>query len=848
MTSRRITSSTRPVTTPPKPAAPALKAADVARDAQALHAAMHTGLVGAGTNETAIFEVLERANPVHLDAVKAQYKAHYGRDLDNDLKKDLSGVEQRRARALLSGDVVGAAVEVLRAESGSIFSRDADELIEALEVLPPDQRAAVAARFQRETGDSLESRIKRTCRGSKETEALAFLNNQPSVAYAARLERQLGTKRSPEDAIEVLQRTHPASLPALATAYQKHTGRSLESDLTSSLKGPKRERALALLQADPVGATAAQLRDLADGGFLGFGKDGAGALALLEQVPPDQRAALTADYQKRYGRSLHDELVKRFGGRDEKRLVKALDGTLDDVERLRIAVKGAGTDSTAILAVLKDRTPSDAAALKAAYFARTGTPLEKDLTGDLTGRDEFEALLALEGTPQTPEAAVDQARRRRDFERAGVWNTISRLLMNVMSRDGQRLDRTVEQAEQALANAVRDGVIDDAERSTLEGLTTLAGGDVEAYRASKESVTNAVATGAAVAVAVATAGAGTGLVAATVIGASTRVAVRGAMAGKSYSFEDAAVDVTKGAIDGLAGGVAGKFATAAGPTATLAAKLSRAAVAGAGTGFVGAVTDNAAKATTWNEGVTEGLFDLGTKGVKGAARGAVNRVVTTWAKELIANARNPLGVIKTAMPDGELDLSKYEADEATRAALKATLGDAQYDQLYKTMADLKLANPELANISIDDLVAMRAYTGAFYREMNSGLRGTTPETLTKLAPLIKTAASGLNKLPSYVGTVYRGASLTPDKLARYLAGETIAEKAFLSTSTDKTTAFGGNVLFVIDAKSNGKPVKVLSQFARENEVLFGPGTEFKVLSSAFDATVGKHVIMLQEVP
>ena len=76
--------------------------------------------------------------------------------------------------------------------------------------------------------------------------------------------------------------------------------------------------------------------------------------------------------------------------------------------------------------------------------------------------------------------------------------------------------------------------------------------------------------------------------------------------------------------------------------------------------------------------------------------------------------------------------------------------------------------------------------------------------------------------------VYRGTSLPPDVLARYTVGNTITEAGFMSTSYVKGANIGGPVQLTIVSKS-GKKIDFLSVYGTEKEVLFAPGTSFKIL-------------------
>jgi hypothetical protein len=832
------------VAPPPRPPAttPATRA-QAARDAQALHEALRGGLTGLGTDEARLFSVLQSRSPEQLAAVKEAYQQHYRRSLEADVRSDLSGGAERRATALLRGDVATATAERLAEQTRGVFSANPASVLETLEGVPHDVLQQAAEVFGRQHGTSLEAALRQALPAAREAEAVAFLGGRRDAAYARRVGTALGSGRG-DDALAVLQRLSPDQLPRFAETYRAQTGRALAGDVAALAPGHARDQAVALVGGNRDLADAVRLRQAVEGRFLGFGKDASGALAILEARPIAERAGLARAYQQRYGVDLATDLRQRFGGRDEERLTKSLAGRLGDIERLQIAMEGWGADASAIQAVLSGRTKGEAQALAANYLVKTGRPLESDLRDQLGGRDQFEALLALEGKPETPEQAVALARRRRDFERAGFLNSAGRLVLDVVSDSGRRLDGTVNEAERSLAAARADGVVSAHEAAELSALTTLAEGDTTAYRSTKDSATEAAATVAAVGVAVATGGAGAGLVVAAASGAATKVAVRGAMSGQAYSVESAVADATTGAVESLTGGLAGRVA----PAATMGARALQGASRGAATAFVNSAASSALRDETWNSGLAEGLFSVtsraGAAAVQGAATGAAQSVL----KDTLAQRRaTALGVAPTELPEGPVDLSKYDADANTRAALRSFLGEAEYQNLRSVAEGLKASNPALANVHVDDLVALRAYTGSHYRAMNQALRGQGGD-LAQQASIVKTAASALNDLPAFEGTTFRGTTLDAERLARYAPGTVIAERGFMSTTTAQDVAFGGNVRFVINSKGAGRSVEALSQFAHEREVLFGPGTEFKVLSNTLDPATGLTTIFLNEVP
>ena len=200
--------------------------------------------------------------------------------------------------------------------------------------------------------------------------------------------------------------------------------------------------------------------------------------------------------------------------------------------------------------------------------------------------------------------------------------------------------------------------------------------------------------------------------------------------------------------------------------------------------------------------------------------------------EEVANAASKAGTVA-------------ETSAATQAAFKTLMG-SKYDALASDAGAIKAAHPELANIPTPELAAVRGYTTADYSMLNSALRTQDAAELTRLKPYLDSAVAGMEKLPNYEGTVYRGTSLSPDILAKYVPGQTVVEDAFTSTSKTLQASFDGNTKFVIQSLQ-GKDVSLLSKYPGEQEILFRPGSPFKVLSNSTDAS-GQTTIFLKEIP
>ncbi|MEW6344530.1 MAG: DUF6531 domain-containing protein [Paraburkholderia sp.] len=160
----------------------------------------------------------------------------------------------------------------------------------------------------------------------------------------------------------------------------------------------------------------------------------------------------------------------------------------------------------------------------------------------------------------------------------------------------------------------------------------------------------------------------------------------------------------------------------------------------------------------------------------------------------------------------------------------------------------KRANPALDNILTDnEYLAVRGYTSNLYEEINPALRAGDPG---EWSDLTSEASNGLSKLAengyAYTGDVVRNLRLTDAQVDQlFPAGGVFQDKAFLSTTSDLDGVFPGNVTAQIVSKT-GVSVSSLSEYPREAEVLFKPGTSFNVLDRTQGDTPGSWNITLEE--
>lgn len=191
-------------------------------------------------------------------------------------------------------------------------------------------------------------------------------------------------------------------------------------------------------------------------------------------------------------------------------------------------------------------------------------------------------------------------------------------------------------------------------------------------------------------------------------------------------------------------------------------------------------------------------------------------------------------------------------------AFKDIMGHAHHAKLTTELPALRAANPGLATLTDDELIAIRGYTADLrkpefnnlddFQRINNALRFKDTQQLALLAPYIKLLSSGLAKLPKFNGKVFRLLqNVDPaDIRTQFVPGKAWVSDAFMSTSHGKPLDHGQVLLAIQDTKS-GFLIENVSKIPVEREVVFLPGAKFTVLDRMeIPPNSGRFFIMLKE--
>lgn len=678
----------------------------IAADASALWDATEGGLSGWGTDEETIWNVLNGKSAEDIATLSRAFQDNYGRDLMQVLESELSGAELDRARALMrgSGNQAEADAIVIQDEIDDTFV-DEQRVLGVIESRQGQDRDRIAIAYAEKNGGPADlpgaksfllDRLEQGgLEGDDLTRARALLlpdggdvAGGQARADAAKAKVAVDGMGTDEQTLKDLfaGRT-PTQIAAIESAYQQAYGYSLRDRLNEELSGSDHEQIFHLLDPAKSAAPAAQGRWAAtqDAMKLHEAIDGAGtdeqALRdVLGGKTPEQLQAISSAYRERYGVDLREDLRGDLSGDDADEILNLLNAPAangagaaewqinQDAIRLHAAVDGAGTDEATIREILGSRSKGEIDAIARTYREKYGEDLRSRLADELDGREQVELLdqlfdrgaIDLQGDPRA--AIAEQIRRSREvqaYEQDGGWDPgdAQKLLRGDQSfeTDSERLDRTLNKAEQAL------------QAGDLETAARYAGFSEENVRtliATKDQASELAATGAAVVAAtaatVATAGTASPLMvialSGTAAGASAG-ATYGTMnpqAGTSELLRQVTIATASGATGavpiGRGGTLAASFAddslrVAARPG--LRATVTDGAWVGGQSGFADGVTRTASQSETWQGGVLDGLGKVAMNGTISAGGGVLAGGATA---AVISPLVRPLQRMDVSMP------------------------------------------------------------------------------------------------------------------------------------------------------------------------------------------------------
>lgn len=368
---------------------------DPTKDAEVLKKAV----AGVGTDEKAVFNVLDGKSPEQREVLKKVYEQKYGEKLETALKGDLSGGDMDKAKALLDSGKITDADKIRQAVAGT--GTDEKAVYKALEGKSPDEISKLKKEYKDRYGVDLEKDLKGDLNKNEMKKADLLLKGEPQADMnikdqkerEADLIKKKGDFNADKIALEfegkdkrsLLDTLHgksPEERESIKDAYKKKYGKDLEETIKENLSGSDKTMALSYLKnGEETGAEKLHRA------MEGLGTDEKLIFRTLEGKSQEERDAIIKEYKEKYGSDLSEDLKGDLSGSNEAKALQLLSkGKLDTAGKLDVAMSGAGTDEKGVFEALEKATPEEREKL------RKDEKFVDRLKGELSGEDETRAL------------------------------------------------------------------------------------------------------------------------------------------------------------------------------------------------------------------------------------------------------------------------------------------------------------------------------------------------------------------------------------------------------------------------------------------------------------------------
>ena len=633
-------------------------------------------------NPASTLQVLRGRTPEEVAAIKAEYKAHYGTDLDQALGGQLSDKDKAEYQALMAqnskdpASVAKAAIAGLQnAEEDNflgIGGKHADKA--AVEKILKGLDPAARAELQKQ-GFDLNGYLKQYYNGDelKKVEAQASGDKAAEMAADLKMATHTGWFGASTDKDKILdtlaQCKTEEERKAVSDAYKQiSNGQDLSAMVGDKLKNEDQKAAQALLDGKPEVAAAYQIEAASKPqGLLSFvgigGPDKDRLNKQFEGKSPEECAAIRDAYNATMTpadkkgdpnfNALDSKLASTLSGDDlAKAQQLAKDGKVSDELAIKMSMNtgmlGLFTDDKAINKVLDGKTKTEIEELKKKYAELTGKDLEQELTSRTGGDAGFEVQMNLKGKPETPEEMVARANERYEHQRS---NPVRNFFVDTfggeagkdLDRQNQRLNASYDKAKEG------DGKVDGGEMAEINQLADWNKIDAKACQERTDSIANAAGTVASVtagvALTIATAGAASPVLAAALVAGGSGAAMMATKAlvkGGGYGGDELKGDLIDTGLS-MAGGMAtagiGQFMQGAkmdawmrnvlkiDPTKAVGQlsaveKMKMSVLSKALEGGMGGMVSGATKRENWEGGAGDLFGNIAKDGLMGFGKGA----------------------------------------------------------------------------------------------------------------------------------------------------------------------------------------------------------------------------------
>ena len=295
-------------------------------DVEALRKAME----GWGTDEAALIKIIANRSNAQRQAIKAQYKATYGSDLIEDLKKETHGKLEDAFVALFT-DPVEYDADTLR-ESMKGMGTNEDTLIEILTSRSPQQIRAIKDCYQKKYSRDLEADVKKETSGTLQKILITLLqanrsvNPNPNQAQCQAIakeifdagESKLGTDESVFN--KYFGTLSPHELACVAQFYHKLTGHTILNAIDKEMHGDSKKayRTIVYATLSPSEYFATRVNEAIKGAGT---KDRLLMRVLITRDEIDM-PTIKQYYKQLYGKDMVEAVRKDISGDYQKLMVE----------------------------------------------------------------------------------------------------------------------------------------------------------------------------------------------------------------------------------------------------------------------------------------------------------------------------------------------------------------------------------------------------------------------------------------------------------------------------------------------------------------------------------------------
>ncbi|XP_038052287.1 annexin A6-like [Patiria miniata] len=394
-------------------------------DARCLKKAMK----GIGTDESVLIEIMCTRSKAQLAAMKAAYKAAFGKDLESALESETSGDFKR----VLVGLCAGGRDEGTGVEEGKV-QEDAEALMEAAKGLGTDESEfqrilvtrsplhlrAVFKAYEQIAGKTIDDTINSEMGGSlrKAYSTIVGFFQHPMEFFADQLNKAMKGLGTDEDhLIRIIVSRSEIDLGGIKAAYALKYGKVLEGAIASECGGDFKNVLVTLTSATVTPAAnfdkdhdTQALRKA----MKGLGTDEQAIIDVLSSRSNAQRQELIIQFKSSYGRDLVKDLKSELGGHFEDAILALMERPhVYDAQCLKKAMKGLGTDEDTLIEIMCARNNAEIKAIKEAYKKEFKGDLEKALASETSG-DFKRVLIGLCTAGRDETAAVNIEKVRED--------------------------------------------------------------------------------------------------------------------------------------------------------------------------------------------------------------------------------------------------------------------------------------------------------------------------------------------------------------------------------------------------------------------------------------------------